>query len=232
MSDWVEHPDLVEFYSGNRNHPDDLYPSERRYLPDLSAGAATVLDVGCGAGGFAAIWRTFNPDIEYTGVDASEGLVDAARRLHPAHTFVRADGAGPLPFDDQSFDVVAALGWLHLDARYPRALAELWRVTRRSLFFDVRLLDRPDDVVGEQRLALAGDWDGHTTIPYVCASWPALARLLARLGPGRLRAYGYAGRPAATVSGVPDEVYLTTIVLDRGDGPLELELDLPLEWPA
>jgi SAM-dependent methyltransferase len=231
VSDWIEHPDLVEFYSGNRNSAEDLYPSERRYLPDLAAAADSVLDVGCGAGGFAAVWRGFNADLEYTGVDASAALIEAACRLHPDETFVRADGAR-LPFADRSFDVVAALGWLHLEPRYERALAELWRVTRRSLFFDVRLLDGEDDVVGEQRLALAGDWDGHTTIPYVCASWPGLARALAGLGPRRLRAYGYPGRPAATVSGVPDEVCLTTIVLDRGEGPLELELDIPLEWPA
>lgn len=231
MSDWIEHPDLVEFYSGNRNRPEDLYPSERRYLPGLAAGAGSVLDVGCGAGGFAAVWRGFNADLEYTGVDASAALIEAAARLHPDETFVRADGAA-LPFADRSFDVVAALGWLHLEPRYAGALAELWRVARRSLFFDVRLLDGADDVVGEQRLALSGDWDGHTTIPYVCASWQALARVLEGLGPRRLRAFGYPGRPAATVSGVPDEVCLTTIVLERGDGPLELELDLPLEWPA
>jgi SAM-dependent methyltransferase len=231
VSDWIEHPDLVEFYSGNRNRAEDLYPSERRYLPELAAGAASVLDVGCGAGGFAAVWRGFNADLQYTGVDASAALIEAAGRLHPDVTFVRADGAA-LPFADRSFDVVAALGWLHLDPRYEGALAELWRVTRRSLFFDVRLLDGEDDVVGEQRLALSGDWDGRTTIPYVCASWPALARMLTGLGPQRLRAYGYPGQPAATVSGVPHEVCLTTIVLDRGEGPLELELDLPLEWPA
>jgi SAM-dependent methyltransferase len=232
VTGWVDHPELVEFYSTHRRRPEDLYPSERRYLPGLAAEAGSVLDVGCGAGGFAAIWRSFNPALAYTGVDASSALVEAARRLHPDATFLRADGTAPLPFADRAFDVVAALGWLHLDPRYPQALEELWRLARRALFFDVRLLDREEDLVGRQRLALTGEWDGETTIPYVCASWPGLAHRLVELGPGRIRMHGYLGEPAATVSGVPEEVCLTTVVLERGDGPVELELELPLEWPA
>ena len=231
MTGWVDHPELVEFYSTHRHRPEDLYPSERHYLPELAERAGSVLDVGCGAGGFATIWHAFNPALEYTGVDASAALVDAARRLHPDATFVHADGAGALPFADRAFDVVAALGWLHLDPRYPQALAELWRVTGGALFFDVRLLDREDDLIGTQRLALTREWDGETTIPYVCASWPGLARRLEKLGPRRIRAHGYLGAPSATVSGVPEEVCLTTVVLERGDGPLEHELELPLEWP-
>jgi SAM-dependent methyltransferase len=231
VTGWVDHPELVEYYSTHRSQPADLYPSERRFLPELAEQAASVLDVGCGAGGFAAIWRAYNPALAYTGVDASAALVEAARQLHPDATFVQADGAGPLPFADGEFDVVAALGWLHLDPRYPQALKELWRVAGRALFFDVRLLDSAQDLVGSQRLALTGEWDGETTIPYICASWPGLARRLAALGPRRIRAHGYLGGPAATVSGVPDEVCLTTVVLERGDGALELELELPLEWP-
>jgi SAM-dependent methyltransferase len=231
MTDWVEHPELVRFYSSHRNHPDDLYPSERHFLPGLAERSASVLDVGCGAGGFAAIWHAFNPRLAYTGVDASGALVDAARSLHPKATFVQADGAGALPFADSAFEGVAALGWLHLEPRYPDALAELWRVAGRWLFFDVRLVAGGDDVTGEQRLALDGEWDGRTTIPYICASWPRLARRLQSLAPGRISAHGYARRPAATVSGVPSEVCMTTFVLERGEGSLELDLDLPLGWP-
>ena len=29
--DWVEHPDLVDFYASNRGRPEDLYPSD--HLP-------------------------------------------------------------------------------------------------------------------------------------------------------------------------------------------------------
>src|SRR5204862_434647 len=63
---WVDHPQLVDFYASHRSRPEDLYPSERRFLPWLAGQSDRVLDAGCGAGGFAGIWRHFNPVI---GVD-------------------------------------------------------------------------------------------------------------------------------------------------------------------
>lgn len=233
---WVEHPDLVAFYSSQRNAPEDLYPSERRFLPWLARDADTVLDVGCGAGGFAAIWDHFHPGIAYTGVDASANLIDAARRLHPKAAFEQADGSQPLPFADGAFDVVAGLGWLHLEPRYRSALPELWRVTGRRLFFDVRLqTERPGDVQGRQRLALSGTWDGATEIPYIAVAWADFAAALLALRPAIIRGCGYAGPPADTVSEMPVPVSFATFVLERGadDGAdPDVLLDLPLGWPA
>lgn len=220
-----DQPELVEFFSGHRNRPDDLYPSEQRFLPELAAASETILDVGCAAGGFVDIWRTYNPSLHYTGVDVSASLVEAARRLHPEETFLVGDCADGLPFPDHAADLVAALGWLHWEPRYAEALRELWRLTRHSLFFDVRLLDRAEDVVGRQ--AIPG---GET--PYLCIGWPRFAALLQDLGPGSIRAFGYPGAPAATVQGVPEEICLAAFVLERGESPPDLSLDLPLAWPA
>lgn len=234
---WVEHPDLVEFYSAERCRPEDLYPSERRFLPWLAREAETVLDVGCGAGGFEAIWRHFHPGLAYTGVDASAALVGAARRLHPEARFVQADGSRPLPFDARSFDVVAGLGWLHLEPRYREALPGLWRVTGRRLFFDVRLQTAvAGDVTGSQRLALSQEWDGETTLPYIAVGWGEFARLILSLDPARVRGSGYMGTPADTVDGMGVPVCFATFVLER-DGDLvagrpEVMLDLPFAWPA
>ena len=234
---WVDHPDLVEYYANHRGRPEELYPSERRFLPWLAAHAASVLDVGCGAGGFANIWRAYGPAIRYTGADISAPLVHAAREAHPEHEFIHADCAAGLPLDDRFADVVAALGWLHWEQRYARALAELWRVSGRYAFFDLRLTDVAGaDLTGTQRLALTRDWDGRTTVPYICAPWPRVAELLLALAPGRILAHGYWGPPAATVTGVTRDVCFATFVLERAeDGAAdrpEVALDLPLSWPG
>lgn len=215
-----EQPELVEFFSTHRNRPEDLYPSERRFLPELAARAETVLDVGCAAGGFVDIWRTYNPAIRYTGVDVSEALVAAARRLHLEAEFHVGDCAQGLPFADGAADVVAALGWLHWEPRYLDALAELWRLTGRALFFDVRLHAGGDDIVGSQHLTRG-------EVPYLCLAWPPFEARLAELRPGRVRAYGYPGPPADTTTGVPGEIVLAAFVLERGDLPTSSSLDLP-----
>lgn len=232
--DWADHPDLVAYYETHRNQLSDLYPSERRFLPWLAASADSVLDVGCGAGGFAQAWRACRPSISYTGVDVSDPLVTAARGAHPEHEFLRADCADGVPLADGSADVVSAMGWLHWEPRYADALAELWRLTGRYAFFDLRLVDGPGpDTSAVQRLALTADWDGRTTVPYICASWPRVAELLLGLEPARILAHGYWGHPADTVIGVDSEICFATFVLERGERGRcpEVALDLPLQWP-
>jgi SAM-dependent methyltransferase len=235
--EWPDHPDLVEYYESHRNRAEELYPSERRFLPWLAARADSVLDVGCGTGGFSGVWRDYKPTIRYTGVDISIGLVEAARKLHPEHEFLRADCAEGLPLQGDYADLSVALGWLHWERRYARALEELWRVTRQYLFFDLRLHPGAGpDISAVQRLALTGEWDGRTTVPYLCVSWPRIAELLLGLEPARILGHGYWGRPADTVIGVDGEICFATFVLERprpgADRRPEVALDLPLRWPS
>jgi SAM-dependent methyltransferase len=195
-----------------------------------------VLDVGCGAGGLAAVWNAYRPGMRYTGVDLSASLVDAARRAHPEHDFMQADCADGLPLADRFADVAVALGWLHWEERYAQALAELWRVSARYAFFDLRLIDSDGpDSAGRQRLALTADWDERTTVPYICRAWPRVAELLLRLEPRRILSHGYWGRPAETVMGIEQEVCFATFVLERPGsataGRPDVTLDLPLRWP-
>ena len=236
IAEWADHPDLVEYYTAHRSDPEELYPSERRFLPWLAAEATSVLDVGCAAGGFAEIWRHWNPSLAYTGVDVSHSLVDAGRRLHPDCAFEVADCGEGLPFPDGRFDVVQALGWLHWEPRYEEAIAEMWRVTSNRLFFDVRLRSEASrDLRGEQRIALTHEWDGHTTVPYLCLAWERFAATLLELAPGAVLAEGYAGKPSDTVTGVQGDICFATVVLERSPSPNGRPLvcpDLPLAWPS
>lgn len=234
-SRWAHHPELVKFYESHRHRPEDLYDSERRFLPWLAGQAESVLDVGCATGGFLNIWRQFRPGIDYRGVDVSPQLVEAARRLHPGVEFILGDCAAGLPLESRLADVVQALGWLHWEPRYRDAIAELWRLTRRFLFFDVRLADEPSDLdAGVQRLAFTEPWDGKTTTPYICASWPRFAAFLRDLSPATVLGYGYWGRPAATVDGVDRPLCFATFVLERRtvvSEEITVSLGLPLLWP-
>jgi SAM-dependent methyltransferase len=232
---WADHTDLVPYYSSHRNKPEDLYPSERRFLPWLALRSRSILDVGCAAGGFRTIWQAYRASLIYTGVDVSVELIRAAKQLHPDSPFIKGNCTDGIPLPDGYADTVQALGWLHWEPDYVTALRELWRLTGRFLFFDIRLVDSPDrEMVGRQKLALSGHWDGSTTVPYVLVSWPSLAALLQTLRPSTILGYGYWGRPSESVMDISQEVCFATFVCER---PLEQRapaspvvcLDMPLD---
>ncbi len=234
---WAEHPELVEFYSGHRNRPEDLYPSERRFLPWLAKQTTSLLDVGCAAGGFYAIWNHYQPGIRYTGVDVSRSLIAAARSLYPQAEFEAGNCVAGLPLPNRHAQVVQALGWLHWEPGYKLALCELWRLCDRYLFFDVRLVAEEQQAVdGRQQMAFTNAWDGVTTTPYLCVEWSNFATLLTSLQPRKILGYGYWGTPSETAIDVPAQVCFATFVLEkaqRNDDALRplVGLEMPLDWP-
>lgn len=235
--DWSEHPDLLDFFSRMRNRPEHLYPSERAFLPSLAAEHHTVLDVGCAGGGFFEIFRHYRSDIRYVGADFSHALTSRAGQLHADGQFLVADSAQGLPFADGSLPYVQALGWLHWEPRHFDALREMWRITTKHLFFDMRLSPfGRKTIVGEQRIAYSMPWDGRTVTPYIAVGWDELVLQLMALDPAAIQVVGYWGRPADTVTGMDCEVCFVTCVLEKrsatqASGPCRVTLDAPLDWP-
>jgi arsenite methyltransferase len=95
-----------------------------------------VLDVGCGGGLDALVASAaVRPDGEVVGVDITPEMIERANEaatLAPSApvSFLVADAAERLPFDDASFDVVQSNGCLNLSPRKQELLAEVYRVLR------------------------------------------------------------------------------------------------------
>ena len=83
---------------------------ELTFLGEHATPGMKVLDVGCGNGRFFPVVEA--RQIEYTGVDNSQGLLEEARKLHPDTNFVLGD-ATALPFPDRSFDIVYSFAAIH-----------------------------------------------------------------------------------------------------------------------
>jgi SAM-dependent methyltransferase len=234
---WINSPKLVEFYSTHRCKPADLYPSERRFLPWLALNAISVLDVGCAVGGFSQIWKYYRHDIVYAGVDLSANLIKVAQSLYHDCEFSVANPVNGIPFPDITFDVVQALGWLFWEFKYEESLEEMWRITRRWLFFDVRLVSTEDDAqVGEQRMTYGDEWDGQSVTPYLTLSWFQIVRMMLKLNPKTIMGYGYMGKPSSDVVGIRDEICFGVFVLEKRDSQ-DIEnttvcVDLPWDFPA
>lgn len=95
----------------------------------LGEGPGRVLDAGMGGGRLvealaAAGWTV-------TGTDVSEAMVELARRRVPhLRESLLVAGAERLPFENETFDAVTALGVLEFTEEVGAAIAELARVLR------------------------------------------------------------------------------------------------------
>jgi SAM-dependent methyltransferase len=100
------------------------------------AGAASVLDVGCGEGQLSRLASAGGASL-VVGVDPTSAQTLEARRRGGGPVYARG-AAAALPFPSSSFDaVVACLVFEHID-EVDQALAEVGRVLRpggRFLFF-------------------------------------------------------------------------------------------------
>jgi SAM-dependent methyltransferase len=88
-----------------------------------------VLDVGCGAGGFAELASASGARV--SGIDAAPALVDIAGQRVPEGSF-RVGELEWLPYQDHSFDLVTGFNSFQYAANPVNALREARRVTERG----------------------------------------------------------------------------------------------------
>lgn len=80
-----------------------------------------ILDLGCGNGRLLKSLAEGNKQIDYTGIDFSEGLISQAKQQFPDHKFTVAD-IRKIDFPKESFDMIFSIAaFHHLDSRKDRA---------------------------------------------------------------------------------------------------------------
>ena len=227
----------IDYYE-IRQEVSDLHASEKVFLPRVLFPGAKVLDVGCASGGFFNIMRTLEPLIEYTGVDIAEPAIQLARQNYPTGNFEVIEGL-ELPFEDDFFDVVHCTKVLVIEPRYKEMLEEMYRVSKRFVIIDIRLLK---DIGNDQdfqnsfyKVQLSAD---HTefTVPYVVNDADQVANFILQLSPRpkALRGTGYFHSVADVAETPYGEVCMTILLVQKGSGEDEETVvdlgDLPMEF--
>ncbi len=225
----------IDFYYQNRHEVSDLYPSEKIFLPRVLFPGAKVLDVGCASGGFFNIMRTFEPQIDYTGIDLSDKAVELAVERYPEANFIVTKGFG-LPFDDNAFDIVHCTSVFNNEPNYQGMLEEMYRVTNRFVLVDIRLLKG----IGKQLESVYNiQFNGkevEATVPYVVNDADEVANFILQLKPGpkALHGAGYFHQVAKEAETPDREVCMAVLLIqkgvhDGGQAKLHLE-DLPIAF--
>ena len=96
----------------------------REHLGDLRG--KRVLDVGCGKGRFARVFKEAEPEAEIWGLDISEAML----RFVPEGIHTRAGSMTELPFEDAFFDGAYATESLEHAVEIEKAVAEICRVVK------------------------------------------------------------------------------------------------------
>jgi ubiquinone/menaquinone biosynthesis C-methylase UbiE len=89
-------------------------------------GGKRVLDVGCGKGRFARVFREQEPEAELWGVDISETMLSFV----PEGIHKRAGSMTELPFEDAFFDGAYATESLEHAVEIEKAVGEICRVVK------------------------------------------------------------------------------------------------------
>jgi SAM-dependent methyltransferase len=108
---------------------------ERRDLLHNHVQGRTVLDAGCGVGGFVDYLT--RRGFEATGLEKHDFFLAEARKIGFHGNFVRADLSSTLPFRDRAFDTTICLDVLEHVDNDVAAVRELARVTRQRLVIAV-----------------------------------------------------------------------------------------------
>jgi len=94
------------------------------------AHGQTLLDVGSGSGYFSRCFS--DAGLKVTGYDACREMNHYASTNNPGINFIQGDATN-LPFDDGQFDYSAAITSLCFVENPQQALAEMWRVSRKTV---------------------------------------------------------------------------------------------------
>jgi SAM-dependent methyltransferase len=220
-------PESIAFYRHHRQRPDDLYPSERFFLPDTVRKVNSMLDVGCAAGGFSAVARAFNPAVRYVGVDIVPAFIEAARIDHPDAEFIVGDG---MHFETPpgSFELAHASGVLHLTTHFREIVRAMWAQTSRYLLCDLRLtrargeVGRMESPFGERQ---------SVSLPYVVLTVDVALDMFRDLDPTpcAIRAKGYPHRASAASSLSNPDVLMAFFLIEKGSLSKEPLVDVQLD---
>lgn len=179
-------PEQIAFFSRKRATLADLYPSERVFLDPLLVEGVSVLDVGCAQGGLASAIAEKVERFSYTGVDTCPAMIEAAAARRPGHRFVTVDSGDFSPLAGERFDLVVALGFLHLDPLWRDSLRVAWERCAGALVFDLREHAR-STVVGYCRIGEGA------AVPYHVLNRSSAAAIVADCcrGASHLAFHGY-----------------------------------------
>lgn len=214
--------EALEYWSTHRSKISELYRSEQHFFAKILPTVGSVLDLGCAAGGSLLFSRELNPNVKYTGLDISQELISVAKKRFQSEKFVEFmyfDGEA-LPKDSSSVDLCFSFGVFHHLANWQVMAEEFLRVSSKYVLFDLRLWDQPsliNDKNSFQKIALGGEWDGKTVVPYNIQSFNEVFEYCSNLKEHYIstKLFGYYAKPTPLAVTPAQKVLMLAVLLEK-----------------
>lgn len=118
--------DVAENFSSTRQY----WWRDLHFIKKYLKKKGKVLDFGCGNGRLVDFLE--ETELNYTGVDTSQKLLEIAQKKYPNKSFVQIKNEGKLPFENNEFDMIFAIAVFHhfTPKMVDNALAEMNRILK------------------------------------------------------------------------------------------------------
>ena len=157
---------IQKFFQTNRNSVNDVYLGEKILLENFLRNGSTVLDIGCGYGGFYNILKKMKKRINYTGIDFNEDMIINAKKKYPKSNFKYYAGSNYKNFLKKKYDYVIIFGVLHLNLNWRKILINAKEISKKGLLFDLRTHKGPSIENINKSYFKLGDSEKFDIIPY------------------------------------------------------------------
>lgn len=203
--------EIAAFYSRNRRHYSDYYPSEQfiiNMIASLKSGElGHVLDVGCACGGlYEALCEQYQLS-SYTGVDINRQAIRCANAIIPSTSPVSFISEDILHLDfDKQFDLVFSLSCADWNIQTSEIIQKCWELVAEDGYLIISLRTTPEAGVNDihrsfQEIRLTEEERvEYEQANYVVLNFTEVINMFCKLDPNPfiLHGYGYWGNPSPT----------------------------------
>lgn len=104
----------------------------RRFLKIIDNAGGRMLETGCGTGMFIRSVKYYRPDLELYGCDISKAAINIAKKNKEYNIHYEVGNASSLPYEEETFDIVAMMDVLEHLGDIKGALREARRVLKEG----------------------------------------------------------------------------------------------------
>ena len=209
----------LKFWSTKRNKLNDLYKSEKYFFLNTVKKSNSFLDIGCAAGGFSKIIYKLKKKFNYSGLDVSVNMIEAAKKNNKECKFYLYNGKD-IPKKLSNKDLVFSFGTLHHSPHAISIISQMIKKSNKYVLFDLRFkrnLKNRFFVKNFQKINFLGKLNKNNQIPYYILNFEKFKKKIMNITKKKfsIEIYGYKHKPNKNTITKYKSIIMASILIDK-----------------